>query len=92
MVVGVTGFKFKHFFMTLDQFYALDEREQHEALWEHILIGDRVDGEHKIILYQIFYFYIKLYYHSKNNALRKLRAFDEVEKLDAYLGKFNLKI
>ena len=78
--------------MTIDQFYDLDEMERHEALWEHgVIIGDRIDNEHKIILYQVFSFYVELYYHIANNALRKLTAFDELEKLDAYILQFNLK-
>lgn len=77
--------------MTLYQFNDLDELEQHEALWEHgVMIGDMTDGEHKIILYQIFSFYVELYYHIEYNVLRKLRSFSDTECLDAYISQFNL--
>ncbi len=43
--------------MTLYEYNGLDEAEQHEALWEHgVLVGNRVEGEYKIILYQINFF------------------------------------
>jgi hypothetical protein len=39
------------------EYNQLDECEQHEAIWEHgVMVGDRNESEHKIILYQIFSF------------------------------------
>ena len=77
--------------MTLYEYNQLDEAEQHEALWEHsVMVGDRVEGEHKIILYQIFSFYVELYYLVETNALRRLRSFSSTEQLDAYISLFNL--
>lgn len=78
--------------MTLYEYNELDEAEQHEALWEHgEMVGNRIEGEHKIILYQMFSFYIELYYHMKFNVLRRLRSFSSVECLDVYLQQFDLK-
>jgi hypothetical protein len=60
--------------------------EQHEAIWEHgVMIGDRIEGEHRIILYQIFSFYVELFYHMEYNVLRRLRSFSSTECLDAYI-------
>ena len=78
--------------MTLYQFNALDEAEQHETLWDHgVMIGDRIELEQKIILYQLFSFYIELYYHTVYNVLRKLRSFSSTEPLDAYKSKLDLR-
>ena len=78
--------------MTLYQFNALDEAEQHEALWDHgVMIGDRIELEHRIILYQLFSFYVELYYHIEYNVLRRLRSFSSTEPLDAYISKFDLR-
>ena len=66
--------------------------EQHEAIWEHgVHIGERIEGEYKIILYQIFSFYVELFYHMEFNVLRRLRSFSNTECLDAYIRKFDLK-
>lgn len=75
--------------MTLYQFNALDETEQHQAVWNNgVHVGDRVEGEHKIILYQLFSFYVELYYHTELNVLRRLRSFSSTECLDAYISLF----
>ncbi len=59
--------------------------------WEHgVHIGERVEGEHKIILYQMFSFYVELYYHMEFNVLRRLKSFSSVELLDAYINQFDL--
>ncbi|MBC7510085.1 MAG: hypothetical protein H7320_15265 [Ferruginibacter sp.] len=78
--------------MTLYQYNDLDELEQHETLWEHgVMIGERVEGEYKLILYQIFTFYIELYYHIENNVLHRLRTFSNTELLKDYINQFSLK-
>ncbi len=51
---------------------------------------ERIEGEHKIVLYQIFSFYVELYYHMEFNVLRRLKSFSSVELLDAYLNQFDL--
>lgn len=77
--------------MTFYQFNDLDEAEQHEALWEHgVMVGDRVENEYRIMLYQVFSFYVELYYHIEYNVLRRLKSFSSTECLDSYLSQFNL--
>jgi hypothetical protein len=62
--------------MTLYPFNLLDEMEQHEALWEHgVMVGDKVEDVHRVVLYQLDSFYVELYYHVEYNVLRKLRSF-----------------
>lgn len=77
--------------MTIKQFRELDEMEQHEAMWDNgVMVGDRLEGEHRIILYQISYFYLELYYHIELNVLRKLVSFDKLDVLDIYLNQFSI--
>jgi len=77
--------------MTLYEYNQLDELEQHETVWDHaVMIGDRIDGEHKVVLYQLFSFYVELYYHQEYNVLRRLRSFSDTECLDAYIKDFTL--
>jgi hypothetical protein len=43
--------------MTLYQFNALDETEQHEAVWnDGVMVGDRMDVGHRIVLTNYFPF------------------------------------
>ncbi|MDQ3683221.1 MAG: hypothetical protein M3352_09135 [Bacteroidota bacterium] len=39
--------------MTLYDFIEMDEQEQAEAIWDGVHVGDRDDGVHKILLYQL---------------------------------------
>jgi len=77
--------------MTLFYYNELNDREQHEVLWEHgIHIGGRIDGEHKIILYQIFSFYVELYYNPDYDVLKRLRSFSRLEFLDPYIEQLDI--
>ena len=77
--------------MTIKKFRDLDEMEQHEAMWEYgVMVGDMLSGEYRIVLYQIFDFYIELYYHIEINVLRKLESFDKLDALDVYISQFNI--
>jgi len=79
--------------MTLEQFYELDEMEQRETVWENgEFLDDRMDedGVHRVALYQIFSFYVELFYHIEYNVLSKLIAFSDTEMLDVYLQQFSL--
>jgi hypothetical protein len=71
-------------------FIALDEAEQAEAIWEGVLIGDREDEEHKILLYQIDAFYVEVYYHKEYNVIRKFRPFSSTNPLEPYLKDIQL--
>ena len=78
--------------MTLYQFNSLDDLEQWETMLNHgVIIGSRIDESYRIELYQIFSFYIELYYHIENDVLHRLRSFSNTECLDAYLSQFTLK-
>ena len=77
--------------MTLYEYNQLDELEQHETLWDNgVMIGGRKDDEHNVVLYQVFSFYVELYYHREYNVIRRLRSFSDTECLDAYIKDFTL--
>ena len=76
--------------MTLYEFNSLDEMEQAEAVWDGVLIGDRKDSEHRILLYQIDAFYVEAYYHIEYNVLRRFRSFSSTDQLDPYLNQIDL--
>ena len=76
--------------MTLYQFNALDEMEQAEAVWSGTHIGDRIDGEHNILLYQIDGFYVEVYYHQMYNVIRKFRSFSSTDQLEPYFDQIDI--
>ncbi len=82
----------KIIFKTLYQFIGLDEMEQQEAIWEGVLIADREDEEHKILLYQIDSFYVEVFYHKEYNVIRRYIPFNSTDKLAPYLEKINVQL
>jgi len=76
--------------ITLYEFTALDEMEQAEAIWDGVFLGDRKDGEHRILLYQIDDFYVEVFYHIEYNTLRRFRSFSSTNQLDPYLNQIDL--
>jgi hypothetical protein len=46
--------------MTLYQFNALDETGKHQPAWSHVeMVGDRIEGEDRIVLYKYFPFMLR---------------------------------
>ena len=77
--------------MTLYGFNALDEAEKHEAIWEYgVMVGERIEEDDTVILYQIFSFNVELYHHRELNVLRRLRSFSSTKCLDVYIEDFSL--
>ena len=78
--------------MTLYKFNSLDDLEQWETMLTNgAMVGSRINDGYRIELYQIFSFYIELYYHIENDVLHRLRSFCNTELLDSYLKQFTLK-
>jgi hypothetical protein len=56
--------------MTLYQYKTIQESEQATMLWEKaVFLGERSYDGHRILLYQIDGFYMKVFYNLKNNAI-----------------------
>jgi hypothetical protein len=77
--------------MTLYEYKLLDEMEQAEVLWDQgVLLGDRTDEEHKVLLYQIDGFYVEVFYSPKSNAIKRIRSFRSVDQLRSYLARIDI--
>ena len=77
--------------MTLYDYKLLDEIEQAEVLWERgVHLGERTDGEHGIVLYQIEGFYVEVFYHEEHNTIKRIRSFKSVDQLRPYLDVINI--
>jgi hypothetical protein len=77
--------------MTLYQFKALDEFEQHEVLWDKgVFITHRAEAGCTLMLYQIDGFYVELTYDSDMNKIVGLRSFLNTNRLEPYLKNIHL--
>jgi hypothetical protein len=78
--------------MTIYEFLALDEIEQAEAVWAGVMIADRIEGEHRLILYQLDSFYIEIWYNMEDNEIQKVRSFENTEQLQPYLSQIDISV
>ena len=78
-------------FMTRYHFNILDENEKANAIWSKgVLIGERADAFHKIMLYQLDSFYVEIYHHTHFNVITKIQTFSSTTKLQPYLETISL--
>ena len=69
--------------MTLYQFNALSEDEKAAVLWsKKDFVGDRMENNFSILLYQVWSFYVELYYNGKEIKISRLPSFSSTEQLE----------
>lgn len=67
--------------MTLYNYKLLNEQEQAEDLWDKgVHLGERTDGEHRILLYQINGFYVEVFYHMGYDTIKRLHSFKNTDQ------------
>jgi len=77
--------------MTLGTFRQLGEIEQINVLFEKgVYLDTRFDTVCEILLYQIDSFYVEVFYQEKLNTIKRLRSFENVDKLKSYLTKIDI--
>ena len=76
---------------TLDDFNALNETEQAEAIWQGTLLADREENGLIVRLYSLNSFYGEVFYNAHTNKILRLRAFKALNELAPYLAhiRFN---
>ena len=77
--------------MTLYQFNVLTESEKTAIVWnEGNFVGDRIENNFSILLYQVQSFYLEVFYSGKKNKMSRLRSFSSNKQLEPYLGKIDI--
>ena len=77
--------------MTLYHFNILDENEQAQVVREKgVLVGERQQKNHKLLLYQIDAFYVEAYLHTHFNVITKFRSFQNQKYLEPYLKEIEI--
>ncbi|MEI6950381.1 hypothetical protein V9K67_24580 [Paraflavisolibacter sp. H34] len=76
--------------MTLYEFNGMTDPEKAQVIAGAARIGDREDGQHIILLYQIDAFYVEVYRDKEHLEIRRFRSFTSLDPLEPYLGEINL--
>lgn len=77
--------------MTLYQFSVLSEDEKTALVWnEGDFVADRWERNCYILLYQVFSFYVEIWYERDLNQIKKLRSFNSTNQLKPYLEEINI--
>jgi hypothetical protein len=72
-------------------FKTTKEIEQSRTLWERgTLLAERVDGYHKILLYQLHDVYIEVTWHTHFNVIQKVSSFTSTDHLEPYLEDIDI--
>lgn len=77
--------------MTINDFMAMNEDDQANALWEGALLGGRNDGIFKVLLYQIDAFYVEVYFNKELQVIDRFKPFKSIALLEPYLSKINIQ-
>ena len=77
--------------MTVYKFKKLEGVEQYINIWENgVLLGQRKEEHYKILLFQLFSFYVEAYYNEEEKRLEKLRPFKGTAQLNSYLQQIDI--
>lgn len=77
--------------MTLNQFNSLTEDEKTAMVWSASeYIGNRTEDNYRALLYQLYSFYVELYYNGEDNKICKVRSFSSTDQLEPYLNNIDI--
>lgn len=78
--------------MTLTEFLQLDYQGRLQAAERGVCVGGRQEGEYMVLLYQLYSFYIEVFYHKQYSYISALHGFDDLDCLEPYLQKIELDL
>jgi hypothetical protein len=78
--------------LSLEEFNALNEFDQAEAIWDGTFLAEREENGLVVRLYSLGTFYGEVFYDTYTNKILRLKAFNTTSELVPYLAhiKFNL--
>ena len=78
--------------MTLPDFKLLDYRAQTDLLHkEAVYVGKRKIFSRSVVLFQLYTFYVEVYYDEYRKIIRCIRCTDSIEIVDPYLEQINVE-
>lgn len=77
--------------MIREHFTILSKDEQQDVvLKEGIFLAEREDGPFRVMLYQLNYYYVEVYFVNRYNKVSFFKTFENTETLKPYLKKIDL--
>lgn len=76
--------------MKFYHFIALDNETKTNAVWDGVLLSDRLDWDTYILLYDLGGFYVEVYYSMSLNRMVRLRPFKVTTDLSPYLDQISI--
>lgn len=77
--------------MTLYEFLLLNEDQKYDAMSEYgVLVGDRKEGQHGFLLYQLDSFYVEGQFDINENKILSIKSFSSDVPLSPYLDEIDL--
>jgi hypothetical protein len=77
--------------MTFQQYKVLSLGEQKMVLWlAGDFVIDRMEGIYSILLYQVYSFYVEVWFEAKKNKIEKIASFSNMKRLEPYLNKIDI--
>ena len=74
------------------EFRLLCNNEQTDLIHKQgVYIGKRKENEKTIVLYQLDYFYVEIYYRQYRQYIIHLHCFESTEPLDPYLQQIDVE-
>jgi hypothetical protein len=75
-----------------DQFFnTTEENALATAIWEEgAYLAERVQGFHRIMLYQVEDFYVEVTYHTHFNVILRVGRFTDTHYLEPYLQSISI--
>jgi len=81
-----------HKLMTLSDFKLLDYRAQTDLLHkEAIYVGKRKIFSRTVVLFQLYTFYVEIYYHEYRKIIHYINCTQSIESVDPYLEQINVE-
>ena len=65
---------------------------QAEILWEDgAQVDERIEENQRLVLYQLYAFYVEVFYDLESNGIKGFRSFKSTRYLQPYLEKIDLE-
>jgi hypothetical protein len=68
-----------------------EEKQHRNLLFNGTCIADRRIGNTQVLLFQLYSFYVEVYFNEEGDEVVYTRGFEDIEELEPYLNQIELK-
>jgi hypothetical protein len=74
--------------LTIYEFNLLPNDKKTDVLFENAeFVADRLEGNLSVLLYQLYSFYVEVFYQQDLDEIQRFESFNSTQQLEPYLGK-----